>query len=331
MNLSASHKSRPSLDQAHQGPRVTTDLLLAPDQAQEARRLLSLGEQVDLEDEAATLMTFKAPFDNGWYAEFKIVNADSGPSCHGSLRDVEGAPLAFIDDTQDLLGEHAFEVEGIRYVVTVAAEPAAEDQQTPAAGSLRGMASQQAQRQSPTPRDLAILDIRLWLDKAEAEAEWLDGLVHDMAAATATEKMNQEARESAKETILAEHEHQASGINNRGLEAQITYLVDQLGPKAARKHIAKCILAAQGVEGPAQDRMPVPSPAEAKARVKALLEALGLPFEKLSAKSTSFSGFGYGTGLFVKIHGWKPNPALGAMEEAMKGSGIVIQTDHGIS
>jgi hypothetical protein len=44
---------------------------------------------------------------------------------------------------------------------------------------------------------------------------------------------------------------------------------------------------------------------EAKKDVKARLDKAGIAFDKLTAKTTSFSGFGYGSGLFVKVHGAK--------------------------
>jgi hypothetical protein len=324
MNLSSASNAnaKASRNQVFDGPRETATLLLTEAQVKEATRLLSLGTQEDLEDEAATLMTFKAPFEGGWYAEFNVVNSDAGPFLQGALRAADGAPLVFIDDTQELLGEHLFEVAGRGYAVTLQEErPEASE---PTSTGLRGRVAE-AQKPALTSRDLAVKDICLWLEKAGADAEWLDDLVHDVAAENATGPMNQEDRESAKERILAEHEHRASDINNGGLDTQVGFLVTHLGVKDARKQIAKSMAAALGNGG--RDEVPTPSAPEAKARVKALLEAMELPFEKLTSKQNSFSGLGYGTAIFVKIHGWKPNPALKAVEDALKGSHIVIQVD----
>lgn len=44
---------------------------------------------------------------------------------------------------------------------------------------------------------------------------------------------------------------------------------------------------------------------EAKSDVKSRLDKAGIAFDKLTAKTTSFAGFGYGDAIFVTIHGAK--------------------------
>lgn len=46
---------------------------------------------------------------------------------------------------------------------------------------------------------------------------------------------------------------------------------------------------------------------EAKADVKRRLLAKGVPYGKLTAKTVSFEGFGYGSSAFVTIHGARYN------------------------
>ena len=46
---------------------------------------------------------------------------------------------------------------------------------------------------------------------------------------------------------------------------------------------------------------------EAKKAVAARLAEIGLPAFKLTARTVSFEGFGYGRKVFVAIHGWNHN------------------------
>lgn len=45
------------------------------------------------------------------------------------------------------------------------------------------------------------------------------------------------------------------------------------------------------------------TPHQAKKDVSARLARAGVPFTKLTAKTVSFDGFGYGSAVFVTIHG----------------------------
>lgn len=44
---------------------------------------------------------------------------------------------------------------------------------------------------------------------------------------------------------------------------------------------------------------------EAKQDAKTRLDKAGIAFDKLTAKTVSFEGFGYGSGLFITVHGAK--------------------------
>lgn len=48
---------------------------------------------------------------------------------------------------------------------------------------------------------------------------------------------------------------------------------------------------------------------EAKSDFKRLLQQKGVPFAKLSAKTVSFEGFGYGRSIFVTVHGAHMKPS----------------------
>ena len=54
---------------------------------------------------------------------------------------------------------------------------------------------------------------------------------------------------------------------------------------------------------------------EAKKDVKARLERHGVAFDKLTAKTVSFQGFGYGCTVFVKVHGAKIPRNIQSMQE----------------
>lgn len=45
------------------------------------------------------------------------------------------------------------------------------------------------------------------------------------------------------------------------------------------------------------------TPNEAKKDYASRLNAAGIPFSKLTAKTVSFEGFGYGRSIFVAVHG----------------------------
>jgi len=67
---------------------------------------------------------------------------------------------------------------------------------------------------------------------------------------------------------------------------------------------------------------------------KIMTEALqkrGVPFTKLTARTVSFEGFGYGKRIFVKIHGWQPNPIFDELEKVAIQCNFRITTDWGIS
>lgn len=65
--------------------------------------------------------------------------------------------------------------------------------------------------------------------------EDLDEIVHDAAASEALPQVNEEARQSKQENLLSDASQKASRINNKGVEAQVEYLVEQRGFDGARQ------------------------------------------------------------------------------------------------
>ena len=56
------------------------------------------------------------------------------------------------------------------------------------------------------------------------------------------------------------------------------------------------------------------TPYKAKQIIKSELGELGLPYTKLTARTVGFSDLARTSCIFVKVHGWKPGPAWGALE-----------------
>ena len=67
------------------------------------------------------------------------------------------------------------------------------------------------------------------------------------------------------------------------------------------------------------------TPHKAKKLLAAELTAKGLPFTKLTARHVDFTDLARAMPLFVTIHGWEPNPALGDLERFAKGHGFYVR------
>jgi len=65
---------------------------------------------------------------------------------------------------------------------------------------------------------------------------------------------------------------------------------------------------------------------EAKKIVKEHLIAHNLPYTKLTAKTISFSDLARGSSVFVKIHGWQPNPCWDELDRLAKQNGFRVET-----
>lgn len=66
---------------------------------------------------------------------------------------------------------------------------------------------------------------------------------------------------------------------------------------------------------------------EAKKHAAAALDAAGLEYTKLSAKTHSFGGLGYGSAVFVTPHGLTlPDARIADVKAALKGSGVILKT-----
>lgn len=67
-------------------------------------------------------------------------------------------------------------------------------------------------------------------------------------------------------------------------------------------------------------------PRGAKKIIKAALEERGLSFEKLTARTASFSDLARGNCVFVKIHGWKPDSRWNELKELAKDNGFCLES-----
>ena len=67
------------------------------------------------------------------------------------------------------------------------------------------------------------------------------------------------------------------------------------------------------------------TPKQAKSIIKAKLAELGLPEYKLTAKTIDFSDLARATCVFVKIHGWTPNPLFQELRDVAIKNGFRVQ------
>jgi hypothetical protein len=65
----------------------------------------------------------------------------------------------------------------------------------------------------------------------------------------------------------------------------------------------------------------------AKQIIRGKLDELGVPFTKLTAKWVNFSDLARVRCMFVKIHGWKPNPAWSELRLLAVVKGFRLETD----
>ena len=65
----------------------------------------------------------------------------------------------------------------------------------------------------------------------------------------------------------------------------------------------------------------------AKTIVKNFLIENGIEFSKLTAKEVGFSDLARSSKIFVKIHGWKPNPKLDELDVIAKKNNFIVETD----
>ena len=64
---------------------------------------------------------------------------------------------------------------------------------------------------------------------------------------------------------------------------------------------------------------------QAKKIVKSELERRNLPFTKLTAKTIDFTDLARASCVFVKIHGWQPNPAFDEIRAVAVANGFRIE------
>jgi hypothetical protein len=66
------------------------------------------------------------------------------------------------------------------------------------------------------------------------------------------------------------------------------------------------------------------TPAKAKKIIIDKLNELHLPYDKVTAKTIDFTDLARASMIFVKIHGWKPNPLMGELEKVAKENGFRV-------
>lgn len=64
---------------------------------------------------------------------------------------------------------------------------------------------------------------------------------------------------------------------------------------------------------------------QAKKLVRQWLEERGLPYDKLTAKDVSFSDLARASEVFVRIHGWEPNPAWTELKNLARENGFYVE------
>lgn len=73
------------------------------------------------------------------------------------------------------------------------------------------------------------------------------------------------------------------------------------------------------------------STTEAKKVTAVFLSEHALPYEKLSARTVGFSDLGRGDSVFVKVHGWTPDPAAGELRAHAHANGFCVEFDWPVS
>ena len=63
---------------------------------------------------------------------------------------------------------------------------------------------------------------------------------------------------------------------------------------------------------------------KAKKIIKEVLDTEGLNYTKVTAKTVNFSSL-RGSGIFVKIHGWTPNPSGSLVRKTAKDNGFFVE------
>ncbi len=64
---------------------------------------------------------------------------------------------------------------------------------------------------------------------------------------------------------------------------------------------------------------------EAKRLISTELNERGLSYDKLTARTVSFTDLARGQAVFVTVHGWKPDPASGELKRLAKESGFRVR------
>lgn len=64
---------------------------------------------------------------------------------------------------------------------------------------------------------------------------------------------------------------------------------------------------------------------QAKKIIEAKLNALGLSYAKLTARKVGFQDLARGDCVFVKVHGWKPDPLWDVLVKLAKANGFRVE------
>lgn len=70
-------------------------------------------------------------------------------------------------------------------------------------------------------------------------------------------------------------------------------------------------------------------PNVAKKLVREYLEAQGLVHSRLVAHTVSFEDFGYGSRMFVTVHGWAPAPRAVDLQQIGHANGFIVDFSSG--
>jgi hypothetical protein len=64
---------------------------------------------------------------------------------------------------------------------------------------------------------------------------------------------------------------------------------------------------------------------QAKKIIRSFLLEHNLPFTKLTARTIGFSDLARGSSIFVKIHGWQPNPVWDELKTLAHRNGFCVE------
>jgi hypothetical protein len=67
------------------------------------------------------------------------------------------------------------------------------------------------------------------------------------------------------------------------------------------------------------------TPNQAKKIIKNVLDINNLPYTKLTARTIDFTDLARDSKIFVRIHGWYPDPKFSLLEKSAKENGFCVE------